>query len=335
MPDLDVRNLLQNFSGFPDAASQVTIKNARGISMLSEEVLNRLFLLASQAPGPILEVGPYIGGSTTALCGGARRSGARIVSIEAGGSHPEHPTLPSRDIVRDLRGNLRRWNNETMVTLIEGFAQDLTARYRARKALRSEPVQLLFVDADGDVATILFLYRRLLADEALLVLDDYTAEGALDKQARVRPFVDDMVRQGALIEYGVFEFGTWFGRLNGPAGKAVLERVSQPFVNEHGYRYMYSSIFPVAASAIGYEHRSGVVLLEDGRPLGTGNSLHDEIRSLGAGRYSHWISSGPTTSGAVVESTLYFSTSDNSDPNENERRYSIRVDGVETALVDV
>ena len=94
------------FRDSPTRLRQVTIKNARGISMLSEEVLNRLFCsLASQAPGPILEVGPYIGGSTTALCGGARRSGARIVSIEAGGSHPEHPTLPSRDIVRDLRGS--------------------------------------------------------------------------------------------------------------------------------------------------------------------------------------------------------------------------------------
>ena len=201
MPDLDVRNLLQNFSGFPDKPSQVAIDNARSISMLSRDVLSRLLLLASQTRGPILEVGPYIGGSTTALCGGARLSGARIVSIEAGGSHPKHPTLPSRDILRDLRGNLRRWNNETMVTLIDGFAQDLTARYRARKALRSEPVQLLFVDADGDIATTLFLYRRLLADDALLVIDDYAAEGAPDKQLKVRPFVDGMVRQGAFIEF--------------------------------------------------------------------------------------------------------------------------------------
>jgi predicted O-methyltransferase YrrM len=332
--DLDVRKLLRDFSGFPDKASQAVVKNARSISMLSEEVLGRLFLLASQTPGPILEVGPYIGGSTTAFCGGARLSGARIVSIEAGGSQ-EHPTLPSSDILLDLRGNLRRWNNETMVTVIEGFGQDRTVRYRARKALGSEPVQLLFVDADGDVATILFLYRRLLADEALLVLDDYAAEAAPDKQALVRPFVDDMVRQGALGEYGVFKFGTWFGRLNGLAGKAVLDRVSQPFAHEHGYCYTYSSIFPVAASAMGLEQRSGVVLLEDGRPLGPGNSLHDEIRSVGGGRFSHWISSNPATPDDVVESTLYFSASDNSDPNENGRRYSIRVAGVETALVDV
>src|SRR4029079_3486960 len=95
--DLDVRKLLQNFSGFPDTASQVTIENARSISMLSKDVLSRLLLLASHTPGPILEVGPYIGGSTTALCGGARLTGARIASIEMGGSYPDHPSLPSNN----------------------------------------------------------------------------------------------------------------------------------------------------------------------------------------------------------------------------------------------
>jgi predicted O-methyltransferase YrrM len=149
VPDLDMRNLLQNFSGFPDQASQVTIENARGISMLSKDVLGRLFLLASHTPGPILEVGPYVGGSTTALCGGARISGARIASIEIGGSYPEHPMRPTDDILLDLRANLRRWNNETIVTLIEGFVQDRAVRYRARKALGSKPVQLLVVDADA------------------------------------------------------------------------------------------------------------------------------------------------------------------------------------------
>ena len=62
----------------------------------------------------------------------------------------------------------------------------------------------------------------------------------------------------------------------------------------------------------------------------------DEIRSWVPAAIRAGCSSGPTTSGAaVVESTLYLPTSDNSDPNENERRCTIRVDGVETALVDV
>ena len=56
-----------------------------------------------------------------------------------------------------------------------------------------------------------------------------------------------------------------------------------------------------------------MILLEDGKPLGPAHSIHDGIRGLGCGRFSHW---GPN---------LWFSTSDNSDPLTNGRRYSIAV----------
>ncbi|MDP1569139.1 MAG: FkbM family methyltransferase [Vicinamibacterales bacterium] len=60
------------------------------------------------------------------------------------------------------------------------------------------------------------------------------------------------------------------------------------------------------------EGRSGAstLILEDGHPLGPGQVQHDVIRTHGAGRFSHW------------ESHLYWSTSDNSDPNTNGRRYT-------------
>lgn len=57
---------------------------------------------------------------------------------------------------------------------------------------------------------------------------------------------------------------------------------------------------------------SVVVLYEDGLPLGPAHAGHDDIRTLGKGRYSHW------------GGTLYFSSSDNSDPNHNARHYAVR-----------
>lgn len=60
-----------------------------------------------------------------------------------------------------------------------------------------------------------------------------------------------------------------------------------------------------------YAARSEV--FEDGIPLGPGNALQDHIRTRGAGRFSHW------------GNNLLFSTSDNSSPRENGRRYTIRV----------
>ncbi|PWC40453.1 hypothetical protein TSO352_01085 [Azospirillum sp. TSO35-2] len=60
--------------------------------------------------------------------------------------------------------------------------------------------------------------------------------------------------------------------------------------------------------------------MEDGRPLGPPDQLHDDVRQEGNGRYSHW-SDG-----------LWFSTSDNSDPNTNGRDYTISVVPVEQAV---
>lgn len=59
--------------------------------------------------------------------------------------------------------------------------------------------------------------------------------------------------------------------------------------------------------------RSQMVLLEDGVCLGPAHCPHGDIRQLGNGRYSHW-------SGAI-----YFSSSDNSNPNTNGRRYTAKL----------
>ena len=57
---------------------------------------------------------------------------------------------------------------------------------------------------------------------------------------------------------------------------------------------------------------SPVALFEGDVPLGPGHALHDRIRTLGAGRYSHW------------GGTLFFAASDGSDPRRNGRRYVLR-----------
>ena len=51
---------------------------------------------------------------------------------------------------------------------------------------------------------------------------------------------------------------------------------------------------------------------EGDRPLGPAEQLHDDIRREGAGLFSIWGSS------------VYFSSSDNSDPRRNQRDYSLR-----------
>jgi SAM-dependent methyltransferase len=56
----------------------------------------------------------------------------------------------------------------------------------------------------------------------------------------------------------------------------------------------------------------GLMLFEDDRPLGPAGALHDRIRDAGAGAFSVW------------GNYLYFSTSDNTDPASNGRRYILK-----------
>ncbi|QEM10965.1 MULTISPECIES: hypothetical protein [Mucilaginibacter] len=51
-------------------------------------------------------------------------------------------------------------------------------------------------------------------------------------------------------------------------------------------------------------------LFENGVELGPAHSNHNDIRNFGLGQFSHW------------GNTLYFSTSDNSDPLKNGRKYT-------------
>ena len=78
--------------------------------------------------------------------------------------------------------------------------------------------------------------------------------------------------------------------------------------HDQGYSFKgYTGIFEISS----IKNRSTAVVLENGTPLSSKNSLHAEIREIGCGRYSFW------------EDIVYFSTIDNSNPLTNSRRYEI------------
>jgi len=75
-----------------------------------------------------------------------------------------------------------------------------------------------------------------------------------------------------------------------------------------GYAYLVP-YFAADGDTSGAATRSPVGLLEGSTPLGSAHAAHDSIRVLGGGRFSHWVRS------------LYFSTSDHTDPRTNGRTY--------------
>jgi predicted O-methyltransferase YrrM len=181
------------------------------ISMLHPDVLALLYHMGKHARGPVLELGPYVGGSTIALAKGLIDGGRdfRITSVEMGGSY-DHPTYATSDIVASLRANLDRYGVAGRVRVIVGHSRDEPV-IRQVKALESRYACLL-IDTDGHVAEDIRIYRPVLEPDSLLVVDDYYAPGAPDKEATTRTQLDSLVQAGQVVPYGVHGWGTWLGR---------------------------------------------------------------------------------------------------------------------------
>lgn len=88
--------------------------------------------------------------------------------------------------------------------------------------------------------------------------------------------------------------------------------MERPFDSDSGFAYAVTLPDALFASADDNSNhmRSRLMVYEDGQPLGLAHALHDHIRTIGRGRFSHW------------GQRLVFASSDNSDPNRNGRSYA-------------
>jgi hypothetical protein len=93
------------------------------------------------------------------------------------------------------------------------------------------------------------------------------------------------------------------------ASRVMLEK---PFEKQgdHAFIVLLPNLAPMADDS-NNPRRSRLFLCENGELIGTPHSIHEDIRRAGQGRFSHW------------ERWLIFSTSDNSDPNSNDREYML------------
>lgn len=119
----------------------------------------------------------------------------------------------------------------------------------------------------------------------------------------------ETVERGAYAQYGYAGDGLDVM----PQRLGSVTPVVQPFVHDagHGWRAHVGALADVA-DTIDTPHRSPLVLLENGQPLPARHAAHACIRGAGQGRYSHW------------GEMLLFSSSDNSNPNDNGRTYALK-----------
>jgi hypothetical protein len=96
--------------------------------------------------------------------------------------------------------------------------------------------------------------------------------------------------------------------------KFLVRPLPKPYCHEGGD--CYSVPLPALRGYADDEsnpRRSTLTLYEDGLPLHQPHFTIGEIRGLGIGRYAHW------------EGRLYFSSTDNTNPNKNGRRYEYSI----------
>ncbi len=194
-------------------------------SMLHPDLLTVLYYLAKHADGNVLEIGPFLGGSTMATALGLRERSRppTFVTVEKGGEFP-HARLGTRDIVRDLKQNLLNNGLAPLVQVVVGFSLDNKTAQAVRAHLPPRSVTLLIIDADGEVRSLLNLYHELLTDHCWLVIDDYFATGiATAKSAQTKPQVDTAVAAGELEELGFYGWGTWVGKWHRAGHEKRLE----------------------------------------------------------------------------------------------------------------
>jgi predicted O-methyltransferase YrrM len=291
---------------------------ARSISMLREDALLLLAQLSEQCRGPVIELGPYVGGSTCAL---AAPKDARVITVELGGANPNHPELPTDDTIADLLSNLSRAGFRERVQIVADHFARVSAYDAVSRHLDGRKAGMLFVDVNPGTELAVQTYASLLREDAFIVIDDYASEYAVEKAAQVRAFVDTSVEQGYLKQICVCGWGTWFGQLTGKKAISGLKDLPASLPVTHAGDYAWHAFVghdELADDASG--NTSPLELFEDDRLLGPAHVMHDTIRANGFGGFSHW------------RGALYFSTSDNTSPQTNGRHYSIRINEKEWDL---
>lgn len=90
---------------------------------------------------------------------------------------------------------------------------------------------------------------------------------------------------------------------------------------DNGYAYYLEPKLSIAGDSQDKPTNSTLKIYENGVALGAAHSLHRDIRNTGKGKFSHW------------DNGLYFSTSDNSDPRTNGRKYTYTIGTTSGAVV--
>jgi hypothetical protein len=223
---------------------------------------------------------------------------ARVI----GPAHSEH------DSIRSLgRGRYSHWNEPTVLYFSTSDSSD--PRTNGRRYTASTLVRLRY--SFTSLAVLLLLGLAFAERNRVRQWEHRTLQAT---QIAIRS-----ATARAVVATSLAAVLLWSLLAGIPMSQLIAP---QRIVHEQGYAYRtmlrewpapWLLTVPVDSSAAPSDSTARV--LEDGKPFGSPHSVHDSIRTEGAGRYSHWSN----------ERALYFSTPDKSDPRVNGRGYAVRV----------
>jgi predicted O-methyltransferase YrrM len=219
---LDLMHRLMAYRHEPIHSELMKIRDK--YSMLHLDVLILIYHFAKICPGAILEIGAFVGGATIAAAFGVRDSGEekKLIAVEPGGS-VKHKRLGTRNILRDLERNLARERVANMVTLVKGQSFKPETISAVRRALGSDQVGLLILDADAAKRRDVDCYRDKFAEGSWMVIDDIYGTDANEKITPSRADVDTLVAEGLLEPLGFYGWSTLVGRWRGGAHHQAAE----------------------------------------------------------------------------------------------------------------
>lgn len=90
---------------------------------------------------------------------------------------------------------------------------------------------------------------------------------------------------------------------------------------DEGFAYKVSRNFGITGDSNTQPSISTLRVFENGKEIGAAHASHASIRTTGKGKFSHWGNS------------LIFSTSDNTDPRKNGRKYTFTTGGTPSTIV--
>ena len=185
-------------------------------SMVHLDVLVLTYHLARICRGSILEIGAFRGGTTVAAAWGVRDGNEpkKLITVEPGGSYRKG-RLGTRNILRSLRRNLKRQGVTERVTIVEGRSFEPEVVAAVHRALDTDQVGLLILDADANCGRDINRYGPKLMDGCWLIIDDYGGKADNIKVSPTKTQVDELVNSGRLLPLGYYGFGTWVGRWQG------------------------------------------------------------------------------------------------------------------------